>query len=156
MLLYWIICWVIIIEEGEWIYEWVQCILQDVDEMMDEFFDVCQVLQGMLCIISSFGFGCWVVVLVLLVLVFQYLQLELCFDVQDWLVDLVNEGVDFDICVGDDIVLNLIVCQLVVNYCVFCVLLQFFVCYVLLKQLSDLVVLFCLVIKECDYLFGVW
>lgn len=36
-------------------------------------------------------------------LALQYPQLELRFDVQDRLVDLVNEGVDLDIRVGDDI-----------------------------------------------------
>lgn len=48
---------VTITEEGERIYEWAQRILQDVGQMMDELSDVRQVPQGMLRIISSFGFG---------------------------------------------------------------------------------------------------
>jgi hypothetical protein len=81
---------------GERIYEWAQRILQDVDEMMDELSDVRQVPQGTLRIISSFGFGRRVVA-PLSALARQYPQLELRFDVQDRLVDLVNEGVDLDI-----------------------------------------------------------
>lgn len=103
---------VTITEEGERIYEWAQRILQDVDEMMDELSDVRQVPQGTLRIISSFGFGRRVVAPALSALALQYPQLELRFDVQDRLVDLVNEGVDLDIRVGDDIAPNLIARQL--------------------------------------------
>ena len=102
---------VTITEEGERIYEWAQRILQDVDEMMDELSDVRQVPQGTLRIISSFGFGRRVVAPALSALALQYPQLELRFDVQDRLVDLVNEGVDLDIRVGDDIAPNLIARQ---------------------------------------------
>ncbi len=76
--------------------------------MMDELSDVRQVPQGTLRIISSFGFGRRVVAPALSALALQYPQLELRFDVQDRLVDLVNEGVDLDIRVGDDIAPNLI------------------------------------------------
>lgn len=94
---------VTITEEGERIYEWAQRILQDVGQMMDELSDVRQVPQGMLRIISSFGFGRQVVAPALLALAKAYPQLELRFDVEDRLVDLVNEGVDLDIRIGDDI-----------------------------------------------------
>ena len=94
---------VTITEEGERIYEWAQRILQDVGQMMDELSDVRQVPQGMLRIISSFGFGRQVVAPALSALAKAYPQLELRFDVEDRLVDLVNEGVDLDIRIGDDI-----------------------------------------------------
>ncbi|SPW54994.1 LysR family transcriptional regulator [Escherichia coli] len=82
--------------------------LQDVGQMMDELSDVRQVPQGMLRIISSFGFGRQVVAPALSALAKAYPQLELRFDVEDRLVDLVNEGVDLDIRIGDDIAPNLI------------------------------------------------
>lgn len=72
---------VTITEEGERIYEWAQRILQDVDQMMDELSDVRQVPQGMLRIISSFGFGRRIVAPALSALAKQYPQLELRFDV---------------------------------------------------------------------------
>lgn len=147
---------VTITEEGERIYEWAQRILQDVDEMMDELSDVRQVPQGTLRIISSFGFGRRVVAPALSALALQYPQLELRFDVQDRLVDLVNEGVDLDIRVGDDIAPNLIARQLAANHRVLCASPQFLDRYAPPKQLSDLAALPCLVIKERDHPFGVW
>lgn len=147
---------VTITEEGERIYEWAQRILQDVDEMMDELSDVRQVPQGTLRIISSFGFGRRVVAPVLSALALQYPQLELRFDVQDRLVDLVNEGVDLDIRVGDDIAPNLIARQLAANHRVLCASPQFLARHASPKQLSDLAALPCLVIKERDHPFGVW
>ncbi|HEH4600196.1 TPA: LysR family transcriptional regulator [Klebsiella pneumoniae] len=147
---------VIITEEGERIYEWAQRILQDVDEMMDELSDVRQVPQGTLRIISSFGFGRRVVAPALSALALQYPQLELRFDVQDRLVDLVNEGVDLDIRVGDDIAPNLIARQLAANHRVLCASPQFLARHASPKQLSDLAALPCLVIKERDHPFGVW
>ncbi|HCT2237934.1 TPA: LysR family transcriptional regulator [Klebsiella quasipneumoniae] len=147
---------VTITEEGERIYEWAQRILQDVDEMMDELSDVRQVPQGTLRIISSFGFGRRVVAPALSALALQYPQLELRFDVQDRLVDLVNEGVDLDIRVGDDIAPNLIARQLAANHRVLCASPQFLARYPPPKQLSDLAALPCLVIKERDHPFGIW
>ena len=111
---------VTITEEGERIYEWAQRILQDVDQMMDELSDVRQVPQGTLRIISSFGFGRRVVAPALSALSRQYPQLELRFDVEDRLVDLVNEGVDLDIRVGDDIAPNLIARKLATNQRILC------------------------------------
>lgn len=147
---------VTITEEGERIYEWAQRILQDVDEMMDELSDVRQVPQGTLRIISSFGFGRRVVAPALSALALQYPQLELRFDVQDRLVDLVNEGVDLDIRVGDDIAPNLIARQLAANHRVLCASPQFLARHAPPKQLRDLAALPCLVIKERDHPFGVW
>lgn len=147
---------VTITEEGERIYEWAQRILQDVDEMMDELSDVRQVPQGTLRIISSFGFGRRVVAPALSALALQYPQLELRFDVQDRLVDLVNEGVDLDIRVGDDIAPNLIARQLAANHRVLCASPQFLTRHPPPKQLSDLAALPCLVIKERDHPFGIW
>ena len=144
------------ITEGERIYEWAQRILQDVDEMMDELSDVRQVPQGTLRIISSFGFGRRVVAPALSALALQYPQLELRFDVQDRLVDLVNEGVDLDIRVGDDIAPNLIARQLAANHRVLCASPQFLARHPPPKQLSDLAALPCLVIKERDHPFGIW
>ena len=48
---------VAITEDGERIYEWAQRILNDVDQMMDELSEVRQAPQGMLRVVSSFGFG---------------------------------------------------------------------------------------------------
>ncbi len=91
--------------------------------MMDELSDVRRA-AGTLRIISSFGFGRRVVARRCRA-GSQYPQLELRFDVRDRLVDLVNEGVDLDIRVGDDIAPNLIARQLAANHRVLCASPQF-------------------------------
>lgn len=50
----------------------------------------------------------------------EYPRLELRFDVEDRLIDLVTEGVDLDIRVGDNIGDNLIACQLAPNRRILC------------------------------------
>ncbi len=147
---------VTITEEGERIYEWAQRILHDVDQMMDELSDVRQVPQGMLRIISSFGFGRQVVAPALSALARQYPQLELRFDVEDRLVDLANEGVDLDIRIGDDIAPNLIARKLGTNYRIRCASPSFLAQHGTPKQLADLATCSCLVIKERDHPFGIW
>ncbi|EGI2425397.1 DNA-binding transcriptional regulator DmlR [Shigella dysenteriae] len=147
---------VTITEEGERIYEWAQRILQDVGQMMDELSDVRQVPQGMLRIISSFGFGRQVVAPALSALAKAYPQLELRFDVEDRLVDLVNEGVDLDIRIGDDIAPNLIARKLATNYRILCASPEFIAQHGAPKHLTDLSALPSLVIKERDHPFGVW
>ncbi|MBY5257775.1 LysR family transcriptional regulator [Citrobacter amalonaticus] len=147
---------VTITEEGERIYEWAQRILHDVEQMMDELSDVRQVPQGMLRIISSFGFGRQVVAPALSALARQYPQLELRFDVEDRLVDLANEGVDLDIRIGDDIAPNLIARKLGTNYRILCASPSFLAQHGTPKQLADLATCSCLVIKERDHPFGIW
>ena len=147
---------VTITEEGERIYEWAQRILQDVDQMMDELSDARQEPQGTLRIVSSLGFGRRIVAPALTALARQYPQLELRFDVEDRLVDLMNEGVDIDIRVGDDIAPNLIARPLAPNHRILCATPEFIDRHGMPSQLSDLANLPCLVIKERDHPFGIW
>ena len=134
----------------------LQRIFQDLRQMMDELSHLRQVPQGMLRIISSFGFGRQVVAPALSALAKAYPQLELRFDVEDRLVDLVNEGVDLDIRIGDDIAPNLIARKLATNYRILCASPEFIAQHGAPKHLTDLSALPCLVIKERDHPFGVW
>ena len=122
---------VTITEEGERIYEWAQRILHDVDQMMDELSDVRQIPQGMLRIISSFGFGRRVVAPAL-------------------------SALAKDIRIGDDIAPNLIARKLATNYRILCASPEFVAQHGMPKQLNDLSTFPCLVIKERDHPFGIW
>lgn len=84
----------------------------------------------------------------------EYPQLELRFDVEDRLVDMVNEGVDLDIRIGDDIAPNLIARKLATNYRILCASPEFVARHGVPKQLNDLSTFPCLVIKERDHPFG--
>lgn len=72
------------------------------------------------------------------------------------MVDLVNEGVDLDIRIGDDIAPNLIARKLATNYRILCASPEFIAQHGAPKHLTDLSALPCLVIKERDHPFGVW
>ncbi|MBJ3815382.1 LysR family transcriptional regulator [Shimwellia pseudoproteus] len=147
---------VTITEDGERIYEWAQRILHDVDQMMDELSDIRQDPQGTLRVVSSFGFGRRFVAPALSALSREYPNLEVRFDVQDKIVDLVNEGVDLDIRVGDDIDPNLIARKLGTNYRILCAAPDFLHREGVPRSLNELSGMPCLVIKERDHPFGVW
>lgn len=147
---------VAITEDGERIYEWAQRILNDVDQMMDELSEVRQAPQGMLRVVSSFGFGRRFVAPALSALARQYPQLELRLDVSDRLVDLVSEGFDLDIRIGDDIAPNLIARKLADNQRILCASPAYLQRHGAPKNPAELAGRSCLVIKERDHPFGLW
>ncbi len=147
---------VAITEDGERIYEWAQRILNDVDQMMDELSEVRQAPQGMLRVVSSFGFGRRFVAPALSALARQYPQLELRLDVSDRLVDLVSEGFDLDIRIGDDIAPNLIARKLADNQRILCASPAYLQRHGVPKNPAELAGRTCLVIKERDHPFGLW
>ncbi|MGO4745865.1 LysR substrate-binding domain-containing protein [Serratia quinivorans] len=147
---------VAITEDGERIYEWAQRILNDVDQMMDELSDARQAPQGTLRIVSSFGFGRRFVGPALSALALQYPALELRLDVSDRLVDLVSEGFDLDIRIGDDIAPNLIARKLAQNQRILCASPEYLQRCGTPKNLSELSGRACLAIKERDHPFGLW
>jgi LysR family transcriptional activator of dmlA len=147
---------VAITEDGERIYEWALRILNDVDQMMDELSDARQAPLGTLRIVSSFGFGRRFVGPALSALSLQYPALELRLDVSDRLVDLVSEGFDLDIRIGDDIAPNLIARKLAQNQRILCASPEYLRRCGTPKNLAELSGCACLAIKERDHPFGLW
>lgn len=145
-----------ITEDGERIYEWAQRILNDVHQMLDELSELRQEPQGTIRIVSSFGFGRQFVAPALSALIQAYPQLELRFDVEDRIIDLVTEGIDLDIRVGDDIDNNLIARKLASNHRILCASPAYLARNPMPKSLNDLPSHSCLVIKERDHPFGIW
>ncbi|MEX5714015.1 LysR substrate-binding domain-containing protein [Serratia ureilytica] len=146
---------VAITEDGERIYEWAQRILNDVDQMMDELSEVRQAPQGMLRVVSSFGFGRRFVAPALSALARQYPQLELRLDVSDRLVDLVSEGFDLDIRIGDDIAPILLRASWRTTSA-YCALRRRTCSATGRRKPAELAGRSCLVIKERDHPFGLW
>ncbi|WP_446470165.1 LysR substrate-binding domain-containing protein [Xenorhabdus stockiae] len=145
-----------ITEDGERIYEWAQHILNDVNQMMDELCELRQEPQGKIRITSSFGFGRKFVAPALSALIQTYPQLDLRFDVEDRLVDLVTEGIDLDIRIGDEIDDNLIARKLASNRRILCASPAYLARYSVPKSINELPSHACLVIKERDHPFGIW
>ena len=146
---------VAITEDGERIYEWAQRILNDVDQMMDELSEVRRAPQGMLRVVSSFGFGRRFVAPALSALAREYPQLELRLDVSDRLVDLVSEGFDLDIRIGDDIAPNLIARKLADNQRILCASPAYLQRHGVPKSVAELAGRAC-GDQERDHPFGLW
>jgi len=147
---------VTITEDGERIYARAQAILDNLDQLFDEVAQQRSTPRGQLRISSSFGFGRNVVAPAIVKLQQHYPDLQVRFEVFDRLVDIVAEGFDLDIRVGDDIAPDLIARKLMANHRVLCASPDYIARRGAPKSLQDLASHNCLAIKERDLPFGIW
>lgn len=145
-----------ITEEGERVFEWARNILEAVQQMGDEVAARHGEPSGVLRVISSQGFGRRLVAPALSELAARYPQLDIRLDIQDRLVDLIDEGVDLDIRVGDQIAPHLRARHLARNWRVLCASPAYLQRKGVPDSLAELVSHDCLLIKERDRPFGVW
>ena len=143
-------------EEGERVYQWAQQIFEALQRMGDDLDAGQREPAGQLRIASSLGLGRRMVAPALSELAARYPRLDIRLDVHDRLVDLVAEGVDLDIRVGDQIAPNLIAKRLARNWRVLCAAPDYLARRGVPKSLADLASHDCLVIKERDHPFGLW
>lgn len=143
-------------EDGERVYHWALRILDSVQRMGDEVSALHREPSGQLRIASSLGLGRRFVAPALSELAARYPQLDIRLDVHDRLVDLVAEGVDLDIRVGNEIAANLIAKPLAKNRRVLCAAPAYLERCGTPRSLAELTSHDCLVIKERDHPFGVW
>ncbi|PVZ43616.1 LysR substrate-binding domain-containing protein [Pseudomonas sp. CC120222-01a] len=143
-------------EEGERVYQWAQQIFEALQRMGDDLDAGQREPAGQLRIASSLGLGRRMVAPALSELAARYPRLDIRLDVHDRLVDLVAEGVDLDIRVGDQIAPNLIAKRLARNWRVLCAAPDYLARRGTPKSLAELASHDCLVIKERDHPFGVW
>lgn len=143
-------------EDGERIYTWAQHILDAVQRMGDDVSSLQREPSGHLRIASSLGLGRRFVSPALSELALRYPQLDIRLDVEDRLVDLIDEGFDLDVRVGNEIDPNLIARQLAPNRRVLCAAPAYLERRGTPRSLAELANHDCLVIKERDHPFGVW
>jgi len=143
-------------EEGERVYQWALQIFDAVQRMGDDISAQHREPAGQLRIASSLGLGRRFVAPALSELAERYPRLDIRLDVHDRLVDLIAEGVDLDIRVGNAIAPNLIAKPLARNRRVLCAAPAYLARRGTPKVLGDLGSHDCLVIKERDHPFGVW
>lgn len=143
-------------EEGERVYQWALQIFETVQRMGDDISTQHRVPVGQLRIASSLGLGRRFVAPALSELAERYPQLDIRLDVHDRLVDLIEEGVDLDIRVGNVIAPHLIAKPLAHNRRVLCAAPGYLQRRGTPRQLAELSSHDCLVIKERDHPFGVW
>lgn len=143
-------------EDGERVYHWAQRILDAVQLMGDDVSALHDEPRGQLRIASSLGLGRRFVAPALSELAVRYPQLDIRLDVQDRLVDLIDEGFDLDVRVGNEIAPHLIAKLLSRNRRILCAAPSYLERRGIPRILADLSGHDCLVIKERDHPFGVW
>jgi LysR family transcriptional activator of dmlA len=143
-------------EDGERVQRWALRILDDFQQLHDELCDAHDSPRGRLHLCSSFGFGRNHVAPAVSLLAERYPDLEIRLDLFDRVVDIINEGFDLEIRVGDDLPGQHIGRQLVSNRRVLCAAPGYLQRRGTPLTLEDLRQHDCLVIKERDNAFGIW
>ncbi|NVZ23920.1 LysR family transcriptional regulator [Pseudomonas gingeri] len=143
-------------EDGERVQRWAVRILEDFQQLNDELSEAHDSPSGRLHLCSSFGFGRNHVAPALSLLAERYPDLEIRLDLFDRVVDIVSEGFDLEIRVGDDIPGQHIGRRLVSNRRVLCAAPAYLERRGTPLQLVDLEQHDCLVLKERDNAFGIW
>lgn len=147
---------VVVTEEGERTFHWALRILDDMEHLLQEVGVTRKEPRGLLRVCCSFGFGRMVVAPALSQLVARYPALQVRLEVFDRLVDVVGEGFDLDVRVGDEIAPQLIARKLADNHRLLCAAPRYVQRRGEPRSLEDLAAHDCLVIKERDHPFGVW
>lgn len=156
-LLYWIICWVGLIEYGVCFLVWVCDGLVQIDVVFEDLDSVCDVLVGKLCINVLWIVVELLVLLYLFVFMVCYLQVEVELFVELVLVDLVVGGFDVGIWLGECLVWDMIVVLIgLLEWQVVVVMLGYFVVYGMLDMLVDLVGYVCIVYWCSNGCLMVW
>ncbi|OCR25901.1 LysR family transcriptional regulator [Pseudomonas syringae] len=143
-------------DDGERVRVWATRFLGDMDDFISELTDARQQLSGSLHICSTFGFGRNHVAPAITTLSRRYPKLEIRLDVFDRVVDIVNEGFDLEIRVGDDLPNQLLGKKLVANRRVLCATPDYLQRRGIPNSLDDLSSHDCLVLKERNNAFGLW
>ncbi|MCS3468096.1 LysR family transcriptional activator of dmlA [Pseudomonas sp. JUb42] len=143
-------------EDGERVQRWAVRILEDFQLLHDELCEARAAPRGRLHLCSSFGFGRNHVAPAVSRLAELYPDLEIRLDLFDRVVDIVNEGFDLEIRVGDDIPGQHIGRQLVSNRRILCAAPDYLQRRGMPQALAELEQHDCLVLKERDNAFGIW
>ena len=147
---------VAITEEGETIYGWAQKLSDDVDQMMEAVSATKSNPQGLVRISTSFGLGRNYIAPALSELRRRYPALEIRLDLFDRAVDLIEEGIDLDIRVGEVPEPNLIAHRIIASSRILCASPAYLSKHGEPRTPADLAQHACLVIHERDHSFGIW
>lgn len=147
---------VVVTDDGEQVYQRALTILSGLESLFDDVAERRGVPRGQLRVSSSFGFGRNVVAPAIAAVVARHPSLQVRFEVFDRLVDIVGEGIDVDIRIGEDIAPQLIARRLMANHRILCAAPAYLARRGTPATLQELEAHDCLPIKERDLPFGVW
>lgn len=146
----------VLTDDGERTQRWAMRILNDFDDMVDDLTQAQQIPRGLLHICSTFGFGRERVAPAISVLMEKHPELEVRLEVFDRAVDIVREGFDLEIRVGDDLPQQHISRLLRKNVRVLCASPDYLKKHGKPEKIEDLQEHDCLVLRERNSPFGIW
>ena len=147
---------VLLTAPGEIVQQWAQRILEDVDLMGDAISREKAAPSGLLRICSSTGFGRSRLAPAISELARQYPQLEIQVELLDRPVDLVDEGFQLDIRLGQVRESNVMKRRIACNRRVLCAAPAYLARCGMPQSLADLQAHRCIPIRERDQDFGRW
>ena len=147
---------VTVTDDGEIVYQWAQRILEEVEGMANAVSTLKTEPRGVLRISTSFGLGRNHVAPAISELAKQHAGLEIRLELVDRAVDLIGEGIDIDIRVGEVHEPQLIAHRIAAGSRVLCAAPAYLERRGQPKTLADLAQHACLVIRERNQTFGVW
>lgn len=143
-------------ENGQIVYQWAQRILEDAEQMAEAISSAKISPRGLLRICTSSGFGRNHVSRAVSAMARRYPELEFQLELLDRPVDLVREGFDLDIRIGEVYEGNLITKLIGHNARVLCASSSYLEEWGTPLRLADLAQHKCIVIRERDQEFGRW
>lgn len=147
---------VVLTEDGAATSGWATQILSDLDDLVDEISRTSKTPRGHLHICSTFGFGRTHVAPAISLFSEKFPELEIRLDLYDRSVDIVRDGFDLEIRVGDDLPEHHICKQLVLNQRIICASPEYLKAHDALRTVDDLHDHNCLIIKERSSSLGIW
>ncbi|WP_297819488.1 LysR substrate-binding domain-containing protein [uncultured Paraglaciecola sp.] len=147
---------IVLTDDGERTQRWAMRILTDIDDMVDDLTEAQHIPRGFLHICTTFGFGRKHVAPAIAKLSEQFPELEVRLEVFDRAVDIIQEGFDLEIRVGEDLPQQHICKMLKSNNRILCATPDYLEKYGTPQKLDDLHNHSCLVLKERNSPFGIW
>jgi LysR family transcriptional activator of dmlA len=142
--------------DGETVYRWAQKILNDVAQMTDEVASTRTEPRGSMRISTSFRLGRKHIAPAISALARKYPALDIALELVDRPVDLISDGFDLDIRIGDVPEPHLIAHRIAEGHRILCAAPAYLQRQGHPKKLSDLSQHSCLVFRERNQAFGVW
>ncbi|SEF81140.1 LysR substrate-binding domain-containing protein [Vibrio hangzhouensis] len=143
-------------EDGIHAQRWATQIIEDMDNFIDDLSKVSQTARGTLNICCSFGFGRNHISKAISQLAERFPELEIRLEVFDRAVELIQEGFDLEIRVGNDLPQQHICKPLLDNQRILCASPTYLEQFGQPATLEELEEHDCLVIKERNTPFGTW
>ncbi len=147
---------VVLTEHGENALRWAHQILGDLDDLIDDLSQIRSLPKGLLNVCSTFGFGRTHVAPAIAHLSQENPELEIRLELFDRSIDLVHEGFDLEIRVGDDLPEQHMCKKLATSSRILCCAPSYLSANGVPSSLDDLQNHRCLVIKERATPYGVW